>query len=330
MKNKGTVYVFGGAGFIGCHVINYLLSSDRFSRIICVDKTLVKIDDNLKGVTYYQADVTQELTLEPGAKNDLIINLVGLRTFPGFPDEDYFKTNVESSKVILDFARRSGILNIIFTSTMAVYPTGPQPKSESSILCPESAYGESKQRAEGLHKIWSTESDQSCLVICRPAVIFGLFDNGNFTRLSRAIKYGMFVYAGRKDTIKSSGYVKDLVASFFFALDRAGEGKAVTYNFAFPDRVTIKQTAETISVVGRYYRPRFTMPAKLLKVCAYLFEMLNVIGIKNGVSRARIEKLYHDTNIVPQWLIDNEFTWTYDLDQAINDWHSDCNGENFY
>lgn len=330
MSKYATAYVFGGSGFIGRHVINYLMNSDRCNKIVNIDMASSSSDNDLKDVMYHQADITQPLSLDQGCKNDLIINLVGLRTFPGYPDEEYFKTNVDSAKSILDFARKSGILNIIFTSTMAVYPTGPTPKVESSALCPASAYGQSKLQAEELHKEWSRESDQSSLAICRPAVIFGLFDNGNFTRLARAIKFGMFFYAGRNDTVKSSGYVKDLVASFFFVLDRAKKGKSITYNFSFPDQVTIKHTADSISSIGKYIRPRFTVPVILLKSCALILEGLNAIGIKNGISRARIEKLYLDTNIVPQWLLDNEFSWDYDLDQAINDWHSDCNYKDFY
>ena len=42
------------------------------------------------------------------------------------------------------------------------------------------------------------------------AVIFGKGEKGNLTRIARTLKKGLFVYPGRKDTIKACVYVKDV------------------------------------------------------------------------------------------------------------------------
>lgn len=330
MRKYQKAYVFGGMGFIGTHVIKYLKEKKIVETIICIDKEENAKGHPVDGIVYETYDVADKVYTLLGERNDLIINLIGLRTFPGSPDKEYFRNNLVTARNILEFATRSGIKDIIFTSTMAVYPTGGNPKTESFMVQPESAYGLSKLQAENLHIEWSNNSTGTRVAICRPAVIFGLYDNGNFTKLSKTIKNKAFFYAGRSDTLKSSGYVKDLVESFFFTLNKLMPDESVIYNFAFPDRITIKKTVSSMSKVMHLSEPKIVLPVVILNFGAIIFEILNVFGVKNSITRGRIKKLHNDTNIVPEWLVKNGFEWKYDLSQSLEEWRSECGGNDFF
>lgn len=320
MYTDKQVIVFGAAGFIGFHLLQALVVED-IKEIVCVDVNKPQFTITDPKLRWVKRDCTDPIELDGIDSSSLLINLIGLRTFPGFPDEDYFHTNLGSTRQIIKFAKEKGIEKIIFTSTMAVYPTGSSPKSESAVLRPESAYGESKLRGEELLTAWCNSDSRHQLLICRPAVIFGYRDNGNFTRLARALKWKFFFYAGRSNTIKSCGYVKDLVRSFFHfdSYYLAGK-KIITYNFAYEERITIKQICDSFCAVGNFRFHHLTVPKKLLLFAGLIGDFFKKLGLDTGISVGRVEKLDNDTNIIPQVLSDAKFNWSFSLDEALLDW----------
>jgi nucleoside-diphosphate-sugar epimerase len=321
--------VVGGSGFIGMHTLRALKGDGSYARIVSVD--IAPPAERIDGVDYVTHDCRHPIPAHLADAETEIYNLPALRTFPGHPDAEYFETNYGTSKQIIDLAEAAGVRTIIFTSTMSVYATGDAPKTEESAIEPSNAYGASKVKGEALHKEWLAKSPDRRLIICRPAVIFGYRDNGNFTRLANALRGRYFVFVGRNDTIKSAGYVKDLAATFLFALHKLDQtgAREILYNFAYPERLTIKRIADAFSEVSGYPRARLVLPPWLLNAVAVPFEAMNAIGLKNPIHRKRLTKLYESTNIVPKWLEDNNFQFRTDIVSALREWKNESPGGRF-
>ena len=317
--------VMGGSGFIGGHLLKHLVSTRRHRRLISID--IAPPPERLEGVDYVTADLCDELDPGLGATGSVVYSLAAHRNYPGHPDQDYYVNNVVSSQRIIDFAETTGAQAIVFTSTMSVYGPGEEPKTEKSALNPVNPYGASKMIAETLHRGWRERDATRKLVICRPAVIFGYRDDGNYTRLARALQKRMFVYAGRSDTVKSAGYVGDLVESFTFALDHGKND--ILYNFAYPYPYTIKEIVEAFEQVAGFSRPWGVMPVAMLNAAAIPFEAANALGFRNSIHRQRIRKLYEDTHIVPEWLTENGFVFSTDLPAALRRWREESPGGRF-
>ncbi|WP_295529269.1 NAD-dependent epimerase/dehydratase family protein [Novosphingobium sp. Chol11] len=315
--------VIGGSGFIGMHTLRTLKRDGRYAKVVSLD--IAEPTERIDGFDYVIHDCRQQIPTDLADVDTDIYNLPALRTFPGHPDEEYFETNYGTTERIIALAEATGVRTIIFTSTMSVYATGDEPKTEESAIDPCNAYGASKVKGEALHRQWLTGAMDRRLVICRPAVIFGYRDNGNFTRLANALRSGYFVFVGRSETIKSAGYVTDLADSFLFALDKMTQSGAreVLYNFAYPERLTIRRIADAFCTVGGYPRVRMVLPPWLLNTAALLFEALNAIGVKNPIHRKRLTKLYESTNIVPKWLEDEKFPFRTDIVSALAEWKSE-------
>lgn len=249
----------------------------------------------------------------------MLFNLAAVHTTPGHEDWEYYHTNILGACNVCRYASDTGAQRIVFTSSIAVYGPGEAPRDEDSGTAPVSAYGRSKAMAEAIHELWQAErADQRRLTIVRPAVIYGQAERGNFTRLANLLAKGRFVYPGRKDTIKSCGYVKDLVSSMLFFAAKP-DAKTV-YNFCYPERYTSEDICAAFSEAAGYKPPRIVAPIGLMLLGVLAFELLSKLGIRTKINRARVKKLYHSTNIVPKRLQEASFRFGYTLRDSLTDW----------
>lgn len=324
--SKKNALVLGGAGFIGSHLLKSLAESGEYDAIVSADigEPRFVVD----GVQYKHVDVRQPLAddLCPGATE--IYNLAAVHTTPGHEDWEYFYTNVLGATHCCDYARRTGCERIVFTSSISVYGASEELKDETSPLEPDSAYGRSKLCAEEIHTQWLNEAtDSRRLIVARPAVIYGYTERGNFTRLAHAMAKGRFFFPGRKDTIKACGYVEDLVRSFRFGLER--NEKHLTYNFAHMERFSTEDICDTFTDVAGYRKVKLVAPMQLMMLGGLAFEVLGKLGLRTSINRARIQKLYKSTNIVPQKLRDMGFQYRYGLKQSLQRWMEMSEGAQF-
>ena len=64
----------------------------------------------------------------------------------------YFKNNVLGTKNLLKSCENTGVKNLVFSSTAAVYKDGQYKVNENSIIKPKSVYGKTKIKAEKIIK----------------------------------------------------------------------------------------------------------------------------------------------------------------------------------
>ena len=319
--------IFGGHGFIGSHLARKLVTSGSYTRVVSAD---IAAEPRFRtpGVDYLSCDVRKEIPDDLVQGVTEIYNLAAVHTTPGHEDWEYFWTNILGATHVCDYARRLKVEAIVFTSSISVYGPSEEALSEDSPLQPASAYGRSKLCAEAIHHQWRNEDpSRRSLVIARPAVIFGYTERGNFTRLAGLLKRGAFFYAGRKDTIKACGYVKDLVESFSYFLSKPAD--VVTYNFAFSERPTIETICDAFQKVAGYGAPKGVIPLWLIMAGGLAFEILNLLGLRTSINRARVLKLFCSTNIVPKRLDESGFTRTFNLNAALVDWKRESGDSSF-
>ena len=242
---RDCVIVTGGAGFVGTHLLQRLVKNGAF-RVVSID--IRDPGSPVEGVEYVKGDVRDLSKFEIDAPVPTIYNLAAVHKTPGHPQHEYYETNVLGAAEVAAFARRHNVKNIVFTSSISVYGPGEERKAETAALVPETAYGWSKFLAERIHRDWLEEDVSRRLVIVRPGVIFGAGERGNFTRMARLLKHGLFVYPGRQDTVKACIYVEDLLDVFESVLMTSE--RFVTLNACYPDRYTVKGIVDAFKTAG--------------------------------------------------------------------------------
>ena len=315
-----TLVVFGGAGFIGTHLMQRLRSMGA-KKVVSIDIREPKRP--VAGVDYRIADVRDLTGLHLDGAVPLIFNLAAVHTTPGHEPWEYYGTNVNGAIQIARFAQRHHTRQIVFTSSISVYGPDEIAKDETTPPAPTSDYGRSKRMAEEIHHDWVQADPVRKLVIARPAVVFGLGEGGNFTRLAKMLSRGIFLYPGRRDTIKSCIYVGDLLD---WMLEAAGRPERfILFNGAFSNRYTIEEIVEAFRKVAFPKARTKLVPAAALKTVAGLLRPISATGL--GIHPERIEKLMVSTNILPGWAEQVGLATRDRLEAGLREWRAQGNGK---
>lgn len=308
--------ITGGSGFIGRHLVQLLIERGPYEKIYVLDKQPTTVQD--RAVRFIRHDLCDSAPLNLPQDCETCFHLAAVCKEPGYPWDQYFRTNHVGTVNLCEAFGRSNIRKVIFTSTMMVYRAGDERMQESSLISPDTAYGISKVLAEQTLIRWQAAQVGRRLRIIRPGVVFGPSEQGNFTRLYNALRHGYFAYVGRRTTVKGCIYVKDLVRCLEFLTHDSGA--EMIYNAVFPEEITIEEICTTMSQVFGLRRWVPTIPYHLALVGAGLFELVELLGIRSPVHRRRIQKLYFSTNLSAARLRSAGFCFDHNLRSSLEDW----------
>lgn len=330
--------IFGGSGFIGTHLIHLLKNEcakpgDKIYDLDIVmpgeEGVVPGVVEKNEGVEYIRLDVRKpiEFDFEPTA-DDVIFNLAAVHRTPGHPDHEYFETNIRGAENVTAFAEKHNINKILFTSSIAPYGAAEELKEETTLPTPNTPYGISKLVAEKIHQMWQVKDEKRELTIVRPGIVYGKGEHGNMTRLYKGMKGHYFMYTGRKDTIKASIYVKELVLFFKYRMmDNSFPGTDV-FNCTFEPAYNIEQICETMKkATGLKYKIPL-IPGGLLMTAATILGPIG--GKKFGIHPARVKKLMVSTNICGKKLAACGYKFHYSFEDTFKDWLNDCNGQGLF
>lgn len=313
--------IFGGSGFIGTHLIDLLSFNYPNNNIYNLD---IKENNHGGKSNFISCDVRNPIQLGISvSQEDVVFNLAAVHTTPGHPDHEYFETNILGAENITDFAEQWGIRKLVFTSSIAPYGASESMKTETTLPTPNTPYGISKLVAEKIHIAWQVKYEKEReLTILRPGVVFGKGENGNFTRLYFGIKGYKFFYAGRKDTVKASIYVKELVRFMLFRINSSNPGYDI-FNCTYEPAFSIEQISNSMMKVTNMKRTILKIPAGLLMLAANVIGSLG--GKKLGIHPDRVKKLMISTNVNGSKLAKSGYDFHYSFEEALADWYKDNN-----
>lgn len=312
--NFNSFIIFGGCGFIGTHMANLLRAKYPDAKVYIAD---IQAD----GSEFSRwVDVRKPINMSGEIdKNSVIFNFASVDNASAHSDQDYFETNVRGAENVCNFARKHGIENIVFTSSIAPYGTSEELKTEDTLPTPNTPYGVSKLVAERIHREWAAENENRRLSIVRPGIVFGAGERGDMTRLYNALKSHRFAYAGRDDSVKACIYVKDLVRIMLDMAESSGPSKpeqkpsrVQLYNCCYYPSFTIGQIAQTMLEATGLKRHIPFIPRLPMMAVATLC----------GTS-ARVKNAMMSSNIDGSKLSQN-YPLSYSLKEAYCDWYKDC------
>lgn len=280
--------ITGGGGFIARHFVQRL-SRERVT-LTLFDLVAPEWDPGSTEVVI--GDVRDRCALQRVASRcDAVLHLAAAHHDSGLSPQTYHDVNEGGTQALCDVLDETGINDVCFLSTVAVYGAAPEPRHEDTPPRPTGPYGRSKWAAERVLQDWQGGRPGRRVVVIRPPVVFGPGNYANMYTLIRQIDFGRYLQVGRGQNIKSLVYVENLVEATLHAWRQQPAPAWEVVNVVDKPDLTSRQIAETLcGALGRPV-PRRSIPLGLGLALGLPFDAFSrLTGRPLPVSTARIRK----------------------------------------
>lgn len=223
-----TVFITGGAGFLGINLIRYLLA--RGYQVVSYDFADFdypeKDDPRVRAL---RGDIRDQETLAVAMRGcDLVVHTAA--ALPLYTPQDIMTTDVDGTRNVVQTAHAQGIKRVVHISSTAVYGVPDHhPLFEDDRLFGVGAYGEAKILAE--EECLKLRAQGLIVPIIRPKSFVGPERLGVFAMLYEWAYEGHgFPMLGQGNNLYQLLDVEDLCAAIYLCLTLPDEVANDTYN----------------------------------------------------------------------------------------------------
>ena len=215
-----SVFVTGGTGFIGKHLIQQLVAAGAVCHCL-VRETSDTRSLPKSGVTLVYGSIDRPETYADSiAKCETVIHLAGLTH--SLKIDELFRVNAEACGQLADVCIDASVRKLIYVSSLAAAGPPPKPKlvrDECDPDQPVSDYGRSKLAGEIEFR---KRAERLATTVIRPAVVYGPGDQKIAQLISSIVHWHLHLVVGFRTPKLSLIHVDDLV-SLILSAARGGE-----------------------------------------------------------------------------------------------------------
>jgi dihydroflavonol-4-reductase len=298
MESMKKAFITGGTGFVGSHLIDFLLAH-RGVEIFA----LVRDPNNLKWLKGLNIHILKgDLFSIPALPADLdtVFHLAGLTK--ALKSVDYYTVNQKGTASLFKTLKARGLFPrvILLSSLSAVGPSsGNRGVNEETVPHPVSPYGTSKLRGE--EEALKFKSEMTVNIV-RVGGVYGPRDE-DFLQYFRTVQKGVVVSLSGEERPSSLCYVRDLIRALALIADaplKSGE----IFNIAD----SIPTTYEALGRAAAKEMGKKPVPIKFPIVLSYLAALGSEL-----ISRAKRKPATLNLN---KWMILKQKGWVADVSKA--------------
>lgn len=254
------VFVTGGTGFIGTHLVRRLLQDGH--TVHCLVRSLQKGTEIEKaGAKLFVGDVTDKASINPGMQGcDWVAHLAGVYSF-WEPDKSiYRKVNVDGTRNVMECCLENKVKKVIYVSTVAVWgKPDKEPFDEETPVGPVRFCEYGKTKYEGELIAWEMHAKHGLpLVIIYPAAVIGPGDTRATGRYFRMLLNNKLPFRVFSESNLSFVYVGDVAEAINQALHKK-ESIGQRYIIA-AETLSIKEISKIAVQLIRTKLPLFSLP----------------------------------------------------------------------
>ncbi|MBI2009547.1 MAG: NAD-dependent epimerase/dehydratase family protein [Candidatus Chisholmbacteria bacterium] len=259
--SKKRVLVTGGAGFIGSHLVDRLITLGSFVRVVdnLSSGKLANLQPNLEKthLEFIKADLREPNIPQQTTKNiDTVIHLAGDHGGRGYIDTHQAgpASNFFLDGLVFSAALKARVEKVVYASSGCVYPKYLQQNHHQKLFLTEAqvgppydadnTYGYAKLMGELVLKTYHQEYGLPA-VSCRLFTVYGPRAKENHAILGLIakafIRQNPFEVWGNGEQIRNWTYVDDIVTGLMLAAEKIDDGTAI--NLGTRERIKVLDAA---------------------------------------------------------------------------------------
>jgi len=319
------ILITGCAGFLGYHLCQKILKTDKNSKIIGIDnlndyysvaykkKRLSFFKDNKK-FKFYKIDISNYEKLKNIFKKnrfDIVINLAaqaGVR-YSILNPKEYVNSNILGFFNIAELSRNFNVSKVYYASSSSVYGEKKKfPLKESEKINPKNVYSLSKKNNEEIAEIYSNYYNMQFIGL-RFFTIYGEWGRPDMLILKyiiAIIKKKTFYLNNYGKHYRDFTYVKDVVDNIWVLINKNIKNKHLILNICSNNPVSLEFILNKLNKV-------FGKP-KIIKRSKQIADVYKTHGDNCRINQITKFKKYTNINIG----LDNLINWVKSNKKHIN------------
>jgi nucleoside-diphosphate-sugar epimerase len=265
MTFDGISLVTGAAGFMGSHMVEYLVQKGIRVRATSRPRKDTSFFDRL-GAEYVGADLTKPESLPAlfQGEVDRVFHLGAICNF-STPYDKLHPTNVAGVKSLSHLALEKGVKRFVHVTSTSVYGRyRGRPFDEEDPREPCNDYGQSKKNGEDV--IFERVKEGLPAVIARPCVVYGPRCNDGAGKVfSRPSSIGAIPGNGRQ---RLSNIRAEDTAAALLHLSLLDEARGEAYNLAEDTNPTLEEALVLAAKTYGIRPPTLHLPLSVVRIAA--------------------------------------------------------------
>lgn len=233
---------------------------------------------------------------------DVVFHVAGIAHVSSDPKmkEMYYKVNQDLTIETAEYAKKAGVKQFIFMSSIIVYgdsSSGKRVIDKDTVAKPSNFYGDSKLKAE--EGILPLETNNFKIVVLRPPMIYGKGSRGNYPKLAKAAqKLPVFpnIYNER-----SMLYIDNLCEFIRLMVENEERG------LFFPQNKEYVRTTEMVKLIAEAH-------SRKIRFTKAFNSVLRVMGLKLGIINKVFGNLVYEQSMSEY----NEDYCVFNFKESIN------------
>jgi nucleoside-diphosphate-sugar epimerase len=289
------VYVTGGSGFIGQHLLRALAArGDEVRAMARSDRSAALVRE--LGAEPSRCDL-ETVVAEDLTGCDAVVHAAAY-VEPYGPRERFETLNVGGTQRVLDAAGEAGCARFIHVGTEAVLFCGPplEDVDETHPYPAEHRFLYSETKAEAERRVLAANAEGFATLSIRPRFVWGPGDSTVLPQILEAAEAGAWLWMAKGRARTSTTHVTNLIDALLAALERGPGGEA--YFVADPGTRTMREFVEALAATRGVSLRDVSVPGWLGRGLAATVEGLwSLLGRENQPPITRLGAAMMSTTV---------------------------------